>query len=613
MAWNDGYVGEPSNLNAKGIPRKPIGTYRLSMPLIEIEPVDSLALTLHHSPGVQALLLGSGLSRSAGVPTGWEITLDLIRRLASVQGVADQLDWSTWYREQYKQEPSYSDILDAVATAPAERRAIIHGYIEAGVDEEIRQPTPAHRAIARLVELGAIRVILTTNFDRLLENALRDLGIEPTVIASDDAILGATPLVHSRCTIIKLHGDYMDARIRNTQDELETYSPQMDSLIDRVFDEYGLVITGWSGDWDTALRSAIVRTPSRRYPFYWASRGALSTLGEDLLRIRGGRLIPIDDADSFFGQVLGKVEALAAANRAHPESVALTIAEGKRLCRDDRFSAEWSDLLAREVARFADYVRGPDYPRDRPTNETINDLVDTIVARSETLRRLVMLGVRWGTEEAFRSTLRAITAITFRDLDGSGFTWLTSFRLLGASLCFHWGMAAATVREDFSRVARLLHLEVRNRNEKALPAATMLPLAALESIEWKVLKGFENKLTPQSNFFSAIFADEAKDVVMGADDADRAWDDAEFLIAMESGFLRLPAVKERGLWFWVPPGRYVWRRDGELLSERLDRMKQLDANSPELQAGLFGGTPTTALEITEYVAEFLSKARSGWN
>lgn len=34
------------------------------------------------SPGTYALLLGSGVSRAAGIPTGWEVTLDLVRKAA---------------------------------------------------------------------------------------------------------------------------------------------------------------------------------------------------------------------------------------------------------------------------------------------------------------------------------------------------------------------------------------------------------------------------------------------------------------------------------------------------------------------------------------------------
>lgn len=325
---------------------------------------------------------------------------------------------------------------------------------------------------------------MTTNFDRLLENALRDVGIEPTVIASDDAILGATPLVHSRCTIIKLHGDYMDARIKNTQDELETYSSAMNALVDRVLDEYGLIIAGWSGDWDRALRAAIIRAPSRRYPFYWASRGALSELGDDLVNHRAGKVISITDADSFFTQLTTKIEALAALNRVHPESMALLVAEAKKICRDDRHAVEWSDLLAREVAKFSEWVRSPDFFQGSPDKASINDLVKRIVARSEGVRRLVMIGARWGTDEAFRATLRAISAITFRDMDGSGFTLVVSLRMFGAALCFQWRVAASLLRADgYKRAARLMHLTIPGKYDKSLPAVTLLPIAALDTVD----------------------------------------------------------------------------------------------------------------------------------
>lgn len=193
--------------------------------MIDLPPFDALALSLHHSPGVHAILVGSGLSRAAGIPTGWEITLDMIRRLATLDGISDLDDWPKWYRDKYGKEPAYSEMLDALASTAAERRAILHAYIDAQPGDESRTPTKAHKAIAQLVASGLVRVIITTNFDRLIENALREAGIEPTVIASDDAIAGATPLVHSKCTVIKVHGDYLDARIKNTEMELEHYSP----------------------------------------------------------------------------------------------------------------------------------------------------------------------------------------------------------------------------------------------------------------------------------------------------------------------------------------------------------------------------------------------------
>jgi len=125
--------------------------------MIELDPFDALALSLHHSPGVCGILVGSGLSRAAGIPTGWEITLDLISRLAALEGITSHENWPAWFQGKYGKAPNYSEILDALATTPSERRAILHGYIEPQEGGEGRVPTKAHHAIAALVRDGNVR------------------------------------------------------------------------------------------------------------------------------------------------------------------------------------------------------------------------------------------------------------------------------------------------------------------------------------------------------------------------------------------------------------------------------------------------------------------------
>ena len=58
----------------------------------------------------------------------------------------------------------------------------------------------------------------------------------------------------------------MDTRIKNTPEELESYEPAVDSLLDKVMDEYGFIVSGWSAEWDAALRNAFDRSSSKRYP-----------------------------------------------------------------------------------------------------------------------------------------------------------------------------------------------------------------------------------------------------------------------------------------------------------------------------------------------------------
>jgi hypothetical protein len=181
-----------------------------------MDPVLSLALSLQSNKGVYALLLGSGTSRAAGIPTGWEVVEDLIKKIAFLRREECDDDPAGWYLKTFGTSPNYSDLLAQIAKEPAERTQLLRGYFEPTSDERergVKTPTTAHKEIARLVSKGYIRVIVTTNFDRLVETALETEGVVPTVISSPDAAFGALPLVHTPCCVVKIHGDYMDTRI----------------------------------------------------------------------------------------------------------------------------------------------------------------------------------------------------------------------------------------------------------------------------------------------------------------------------------------------------------------------------------------------------------------
>lgn len=50
-----------------------------------IDPLTSLAFTVHSNPGGIALLIGSGVSTGAGVPTAWDIVLDMVWKIARLE------------------------------------------------------------------------------------------------------------------------------------------------------------------------------------------------------------------------------------------------------------------------------------------------------------------------------------------------------------------------------------------------------------------------------------------------------------------------------------------------------------------------------------------------
>jgi NAD-dependent SIR2 family protein deacetylase len=104
------------------------------------------------------------------------------------------------------------------------------------------EPTRTHGAIAKLVKNGYIRVILTTNFDHLLERALEAEGIIPQVIYHESDIEKVIPIVQRKTlTIIKINGDYIDCRFRNTTEELDDYPEPLKNYVCGIFEDYGLI------------------------------------------------------------------------------------------------------------------------------------------------------------------------------------------------------------------------------------------------------------------------------------------------------------------------------------------------------------------------------------
>ncbi|MCA3631306.1 MAG: SIR2 family protein [Methylobacterium sp.] len=577
--------------------------------MIELPPFDALALSLHHAPGTQALLVGSGLSRAAGIPTGWEITLDLVRRLAALKGIKEHANWEKWFRDEHGgKEPSYSELLDALASTAAERRAILHSYIEPPEgDEDSRRPTKAHQAVARLVKAGAVKVIVTTNFDRLIENALRDEGIEPTVIAGEDAIAGAEPLVHARCAVIKVHGDYLDTRIKNTDAELTGYGAAMNALLDQVFDNFGLTVVGWSGEWDTALRDAIARQPNRRFPVYWAARGKIGPLAQDLIDRRGGRSFGIANADTFFVKLEQQLEALKQASRPHPQSAEMAVALAKRYCRDDRFAMEWTEFLHAEVEKIKRFVTGPEYPSAQPTPENFNDLINAFVVHSEILRRACLVCGRWGTVSANRAVIRALKLLVLSSNAGGGYTTWISLRDFAASLCFYWNLAGIADAEAWSSASTLLSAEVNNGREmERLHEKLSLAGYGGNSVDWKWLKGFETKIVPASEFTVEIFKSEGRDIAASAESAENLFDQIELLIAASAAH---PTVA-RGHGaesIWVPSGRFVWKESGQFLRQQIDRISALPDSDPFFASGMLGGRQALAQQTLSAVGEWVKK------
>lgn len=303
----------------------------------------SLSFSVEANQGVYALLLGSGISYSSGIPTGWGVLKELCRRIMLVDGSEEQ-DEIKWYEEKFGIPPLYDEVIGMLAKTSSERNGLLKEFFEP-TEEDLKEgrkvPTAAHKAIAELVKQGYIKVIVTTNFDRLTEQALDEFNVQYQTLYHESDIEGMKPLAHADCTILKIHGDYRDTRFKNITDELESYSTNLSVLLQHIFDDYGLIVSGWSAEWDTALRDIIKSVKGRRYSWYWHSFSeTINEKAEELINFRDANLI-IDSggADHFFREIKETVFSISKLKKINPESTQIKIKRLKDYIQNGNESA----------------------------------------------------------------------------------------------------------------------------------------------------------------------------------------------------------------------------------------------------------------------------------
>jgi hypothetical protein len=88
---------------------------------------------------------------------------------------------------------------------------------------------------------------LTTNFDKLLEDAFTRQGAVECQPIRTDSELQFWDNVHNRYYVLKLHGDYDTQNISNTPDETVSISDNFRDDVSRLLEYAGLLVLGTAG------------------------------------------------------------------------------------------------------------------------------------------------------------------------------------------------------------------------------------------------------------------------------------------------------------------------------------------------------------------------------
>jgi hypothetical protein len=423
-----------------------------------------------------------------------------------------------------------------------------------------------------------------------------------------DAIKGMLPLAHAACTVVKIHGDYRDARILNTVAELSKYRPAMNTLLDRIFDEYGLIVCGWSGESDLALCAALQRRRSRRYTTYWTVRDHMKDEAQRLIDHLKAETIQISGADPFFRNLSESVKAIEDTVQPHPLSAKVAEATVKRYVVDDRYRVLLNDLVIREATRVYESITGPSSPSlyESMAGPELERRLAFYQGQAQTLMAMMVAGCYWGEEHHHRLWGRAIQRVSrFASLPGARYDEATYLRLYPALLALYAGGMASVAADRYDTLAALLLQDgwPDPRFTGSLPMAVHLsPTRPLSGELVKKVTGYANRSTPTSDylFWGSGLLEATRNI---------RWDDADYrsLFDWFEFFLGLVTWDLTAkMWSapWIVRGAFQFTDNRSGKAETMKPVQrfesEINAMGDEwtpLKAGFFSGSLERATEV----------------
>ena len=218
-----------------------------------------------------ALFLGAGCSVTSGIPAAGILVKDRwIPRLRDYRA-PHRKDLDVWAGEvihgydSANPASSYGSLIDKLFLTPEDRQREIADLCEG------RTPAFGYAVLAQLVALsaGGFNVVLTTNFDDLLADALYLYTDARPLIIHHESLAAYIRPTRTRPLIVKLHGDHRLSP-RNTALETETLAQEIRRHTAMVLHDRGIIFMGYGGA-DQGILKMLNDLPSEALPFgaYW--------------------------------------------------------------------------------------------------------------------------------------------------------------------------------------------------------------------------------------------------------------------------------------------------------------------------------------------------------
>lgn len=192
-------------------------------------------------------VLGAGASRASGIKSGQEL-VDIWEKELLLRNKEDYLKWknenkiteenkysfySQYYEKRFKRQPmdGYNYLEKLMENAKPSIGYVMLAYLLS---------KKSNNAVAN-------NVVITTNFDHLIEDAVNYYAQTMPLVIGHEALAHYVTKQLNRPTVLKIHRDLL-FNPANTADEVEKLHSNWKEALDKIFSEYHPIFIGYAGN-----------------------------------------------------------------------------------------------------------------------------------------------------------------------------------------------------------------------------------------------------------------------------------------------------------------------------------------------------------------------------
>ena len=278
-------------------------------------------------------LIGAGASRDAGIPTGSQFANTWLREIFQTEGPADKrlpapdtvqgekaadriIRLSAFLPDEEKRLGEWAE--NHLAPEPDfagfawKNRAAFYGALYARryrTNSDLGQadlrgiiigarPTAAYLLLARILADTKHRLVVTTNFDRLTEDAVAIIKGTAALTLGHEKIAPFLDTAYELPMVAKVHGDIF-LETYNAENDIRDLRAEWQDALRRVLQSHTPIIIGYGGN-DPGLMKFFADNADayfRRRAFYWLYHEPTGVPENDLVhklaKTHGFRLVPV--------------------------------------------------------------------------------------------------------------------------------------------------------------------------------------------------------------------------------------------------------------------------------------------------------------------------------